>query len=272
MSKRKNQKGFTMVELLAAVAILGLLSAIAIVSVGKILDNANKKHYETQLDNMIMATKSLSQENRNVLPKGIGETTTVTLETLQHKKYIGEVVDRNKNKCNVKESTVTIFKYSKTDYSYLPYLKCPDYSNFEENETKKPTISINFTEATKNTVKQTVAKTKIEDPDKILSYSITIFKNGAEVYTTGNVEANYEKIINKTNDISKYTPGTIKVTVKATNIFGQTTTYSKEQKYEDKQGPTCIIAAADTSRTSDDWIAADRTITVGCDDGPDGSG
>ena len=78
-----------MVELLAAVAILGLLSAIAIVSVGKILDNANKKHYETQLDNMIMATKSLSQENRNVLPKGIGETTTVTLETLQHKKYIG---------------------------------------------------------------------------------------------------------------------------------------------------------------------------------------
>ena len=48
------------------------------------------------------------------LPKGIGETTTVTLETLQHKKYIGEVVDRNKNKCNVKESTVTIFKYSKT--------------------------------------------------------------------------------------------------------------------------------------------------------------
>ena len=61
MNKRKNQKGFTMVELLAAVAILGLLSAIAIVSVGKILDNANKKHYETQLDNIIMATKSLSQ-------------------------------------------------------------------------------------------------------------------------------------------------------------------------------------------------------------------
>mgnify|MGYP003417308312 CR=1 FL=1 len=73
MSKRKNQKGFTMVELLAAVAILGLLSAIAIVGVGKILDNANKKHYETQLDNMIMATKSLSQENRNILPKGIGK-------------------------------------------------------------------------------------------------------------------------------------------------------------------------------------------------------
>ena len=45
MNKRKNQKGFTMVELLAAVAILGLLSAIAIVGVGKILDNANKKHY-----------------------------------------------------------------------------------------------------------------------------------------------------------------------------------------------------------------------------------
>ena len=124
MNKRKNQKGFTIVELLAAVAILAILSMIAIVSVGKILDNANKKHYETQLDNMIMATKSLSQENRNVLPKGIGETTTVTLESLKNKKYIGKVVDRNNNECNVKESTVTIFKYSKTDYSYTAYLKC----------------------------------------------------------------------------------------------------------------------------------------------------
>ena len=267
-----NKKGFSMVEIIATVAILGILSLIGIVSVNSIIERGKEEHYVSAEKALKMTAESYAQANRNYLPKNVGEMRKVTLKQLVEDNYIEQIKDYYDKECYLEESYVQIFKYSKTDYSYLPYLKCPDYSNFEENETKKPTISINFTEATKNTVKQTVAKTKIEDPDKILSYSITIFKNGAEVYTTGNVEANYEKIINKTNDISKYTPGTIKVTVKATNIFGQTTTYSKEQKYEDKQGPTCIIAAADTSRTSDDWIAANRTITVGCDDGPDGSG
>jgi len=267
-----NKKGFSMVEIIATVAILGILSVIGIVSVNSIIERGKEEHYVSAEKALKMTAESYAQANRNYLPKNVGEMRKVTLKQLVEDNYIEQIKDYYDKECYLEESYVQIFKYSKTDYSYLPYLKCPDYSNFEENETKKPTISINFTEATKNTVKQTVAKTKIEDPDKILSYSITIFKNGAEVYTTGNVEANYEKIINKTNDISKYTPGTIKVTVKATNIFGQTTTYSKEQKYEDKQGPTCIIAAADTSRTSDDWIAANRTITVGCDDGPDGSG
>ena len=267
-----NKKGFSMVEIIATVAILGIFSVIGIVSVNSIIERGKEEHYVSAEKALKMTAESYAQANRNYLPKNVGEMRKVTLKQLVEDNYIEQIKDYYDKECYLEESYVQIFKYSKTDYSYLPYLKCPDYSNFEENETKKPTISINFTEATKNTVKQTVAKTKIEDPDKILSYSITIFKNGAEVYTTGNVEANYEKIINKTNDISKYTPGTIKVTVKATNIFGQTTTYSKEQKYEDKQGPTCIIAAADTSRTSDDWIAANRTITVGCDDGPDGSG
>ena len=62
------------------------------------------------------------------------------------------------------------------------------------------------------------------------------------------------------------------MTVKATNIYGQSETKTIEETYKDEQGPTCIIADADKSRTNDDWIAADRTITVGCDDGPDGSG
>ena len=261
-----------MVEIIATVAILGILSVIGIISVNSIIERGKEEHYVSAEKALKMTAESYAQANRNYLPKNVGEMRKVTLKQLVEDNYIEQIKDYYDKECYLEESYVQIFKYSKTDYSYLPYLKCPDYSNFEENETKKPTISINFTEATQNTVKKTVAKTKIEDPDKILSYSITIFKNGTEVYTTGNVEANYEKLINKTNDISNYTPGTIKVTVKATNIFGQTTTYSKEQKYEDKQGPSCIIADADTSRTNDDWINGNRTITVGCDDGEDGSG
>ncbi|MDD5888968.1 MAG: type II secretion system protein, partial [bacterium] len=65
----KNNKGFSLVELLAAVVILGLLSTIAIVSVSAILNKAEKNHYDTQQKNIVMAAQSYAQDNRNILPK-----------------------------------------------------------------------------------------------------------------------------------------------------------------------------------------------------------
>ena len=57
----------------------------------------------------------------------------VTLKQLVEDNYIEQIKDYYDKECYLEESYVQIFKYSKTDYSYLPYLKCPDYSNFEEN-------------------------------------------------------------------------------------------------------------------------------------------
>ena len=264
MSKRKNQKGFTMVELLAAVAILGLLSAIAIVSVGKILDNAGKKHYETQLDNMIMATKSLSQENRNVLPKGIGETTTVTLETLQHKKYIGEVVDRNKNKCNAKESTVTIFKYSKTDYSYTAYLKCgnKEYGNeFGTETTEKPEITLNFKNTEKYDTASFTYSVKIPESSdaKIVSYDYQIYKYGVLVYDSGNISVSKaDKIDEKKVSLKQYLPGEVKVVVNASNHYGGRQTKVIETKINEKNG---LICGEITPKVTD-WSKAQEGITI----------
>ena len=264
MNKRKNQKGFTMVELLAAVAILGLLSAIAIVGVGKILDNANKKHYETQLDNMIMATKSLSQENRNILPKGIGETTTVTLETLQHKKYIGEVVDRNKNKCNVKESTVTIFKYSKTDYSYTAYLKCgnKEYGEkFGAETTEKPEITLNFKNTEKYDTASFTYSVKIPESSdaKIVSYDYQIYKYGVLVYDSGNISVSKaDKIDEKKVSLKQYLPGEVKVVVNASNHYGGRQTKVIETKINEKNG---LICGEITPKVTD-WSKAQEGITI----------
>ena len=108
MEKIRNNYGFSMVELLAAVAILGVLAAIAVVSVGTVLENAEEKHYETQEKNMIMAAQSYVQDNRNLLPKRVGDSRVVTLQELQNAKYIGDVVDRSKKNCS--EGTVTVFR------------------------------------------------------------------------------------------------------------------------------------------------------------------
>ncbi len=47
-----NKNGFTLVELLAAIIIVGLLSTVAVVSYTTILNNAHRKAYETYQDTM----------------------------------------------------------------------------------------------------------------------------------------------------------------------------------------------------------------------------
>ena len=264
-----NKKGFTMVEIIATVTILGILSVIGIVSVNSIIQRGKQEHYNSAEKSLRMSAESYAQANRSYLPKNVGEMTKVTLKTLVEDNYIEEIQDYYDQKCDLEKSYVQIFKYSKTDYSYLTYLNCPDYSNEEELNDLKPNISISMTEDSDN-VKKTKTTVKFTDTNKLLSYTITIYKYDEEVYTTGNMEANYETSITKTIDISKYTPGTIKVVAQATNIYGQTETKTMTNTYKDRQAPECIIAEADKNPKT--WLSGDRKITVGCNDGEEGSG
>ena len=87
-----NKKGFTLVEILAAITILGILSTIAIVSVNKIIQSGKEKHYKTAEKNLILAGQSYVQENRSELPKTIGQKKIVYLKTLKEKKYINSIL------------------------------------------------------------------------------------------------------------------------------------------------------------------------------------
>lgn len=126
----KNNKGFTLVELLATVTILGILSVIAISSVSGLLEKGRTEHYKTIEKQMIQAAKSYVQINRGALPKNQNGTTTITLETLVNSKYINQPKDHNeKNNCNLTDSSVEITKISQTNYSYTAHLKCGTYSS-----------------------------------------------------------------------------------------------------------------------------------------------
>ena len=270
MNNRKNQKGFTIVELLAAVAILAILSTIAIVSVSNILDNANKKHYETQLKNMIMATKSFTQENRNILPKAVGDTSNVTLEMLQNKKYIGQVMDRSKNQCNNKESYVNIFKYSKTEYSYTAYLKCgnKEYgTEFGTETVEKPEITLNFKDTDKYDTASFVYSVKVpEDHEgKIVSYDYQIYKYGVLVYDSGNISVSKaDKVDEKKVSLKQYLPGNVKIIVNASNHLGGRQTKVIESSINEKNGLKC----GEITPKVTDWTRAQEgiTISITCED------
>ncbi len=264
----KNKKGFTMIEILAAVTILGILSVTAIVAVNNIIQKAKTNHYLTAEKEFELAAQSYAQQNRSELPKAIGQKKQIYLKNLVDKNYIEIIKDYNGNDCNLEESYVQVFKYSQNDYSYLPYLKCEQYDGEETFTQGSPTISLTITDG--NRLKVAEANIKITDQEKLLSWSYIVYREGKEVLNSGSQQTkNYPKKIEKTLELTKYTPGEIKVVVTATNIYGQTTTKSVQKNYYDIEKPVCVYLNENDdpeSGVKKDWTTEPRTITVGCDD------
>ena len=119
----KNNKGFTLVELLAVVTILGILSSIAIIGVSKLIDKSKKDADEQQKQALIMAAKSYFQDNRGKLPRGDGASSSVTANDLKTSKYLKEdIIGSNKKSC-MDNSSVTI-KKDGNKYVYTATLDC----------------------------------------------------------------------------------------------------------------------------------------------------
>ena len=115
---RGRKKGFTLVELLATIIILGLLSAVIYVSVTSILNRGNDSYYASQEDMLILAGREYYADHRSELPDNTGDTSNVTLETLIDQNYIDPIKDRNENDCDFENSGVTVQKITERDYQY----------------------------------------------------------------------------------------------------------------------------------------------------------
>ena len=119
-----NKKGMTLVELLAVITILGILSSMAVVAFSWIINRAHDEYYDTLKHNVISAAKSYYGDHRVLLPTEVGESgkRTVSLEELKTQNYIKNVTDHTgKNQCS---GEVVVIRENSTNYKYSIDLVC----------------------------------------------------------------------------------------------------------------------------------------------------
>lgn len=139
-----NKQGFTMVELLAALAILAIFSGIAVIAVTRYQEKARKDSYEA------MEASAFSAAQNYIQDKGIVVSTsspkTFKVSDLVDEGYLPKLQDpRSKDSYCHNGSTVTVKKTDTASgstlsaYEYLVVIKCKNYtsSRTEAGEEKE---------------------------------------------------------------------------------------------------------------------------------------
>ena len=110
-----NKKGFTLVELLATIIILGLLTLLASTSVTKVLKESKGDLYTTQIKLVESAAEAWGAENIDKLPND-GECKFLTVETLQDYGLIDKDITNPKTNEKIDNNIKIKISSSKTGY------------------------------------------------------------------------------------------------------------------------------------------------------------
>jgi len=290
-----DKKGFTMVELLATIVILGLISAIAIPSVMRLINSSKGKSLESNKNTLVMATESYMQSNTSKLPKNIGEEVILKVSDLKNSNFLKEDIKNADNKSCMKDSFVRIHKYAKDKYSYTAYIYCAGDKVPDKIEANKPKIRVVFTDGQNRitTVAQQNVKTAMvnltydgnrDDAGNkfgILGYSYIISvqysdeEEFVEIYNSGSLDAMGKRKFEIKKDITPYIDITkvtnIRVIAEAYNNDGGYIKVTEDSAYQDVTGPVCGKTKGEPG--VNEWNKAWRSkiITIACDD-KEGSG
>ena len=122
------RRGFTLVELLAVIVILGLILAIAVPRIISLVENSRINAHISNEEMVIRAARNYIGVNEEKLPFEVGETIEISLGYLQDENQIGVIKDPgNRNMdCN---GYILITKTDINSFEYAPHLKCGDQND-----------------------------------------------------------------------------------------------------------------------------------------------
>ena len=134
MKMKTNEKGFTLIEIIGVVILIGVFALIAVPTVSKLL-NRNRTDYYTSLEDSVkLAARDFFVDNSNYRPNGILKSQVVTATTLIGQNNIESINDYKGRTCvnETNDSYVVIINTGEEQFEYGVCLKCSEdgyYSN-----------------------------------------------------------------------------------------------------------------------------------------------
>ena len=135
------KKGFTLIEMIGAIILLGTLSLLIIPIVNKNIKQSKEKLYIAQIEEIKLATEKWAYKNMDMLPNDEGKVVEVTLLELKKSGDLPlDIRDPRTNTLISNQTTVQII-YKSNMYEYV----VNDYSDSKDVAIDKyaPTIVLN---------------------------------------------------------------------------------------------------------------------------------
>ena len=135
MSKKMNRKAYTLIEILAAVVILGILLLIAVPAINKQLNKFRDEYYEKLEKSVKSAGQDYIAEKRYAKPNQLLYSKVVKVEDLEQDGFIDEVKDYLGEKCDTTDTSysyVVVVKTGEKKYQYRSCLKCSEDDYFTD--------------------------------------------------------------------------------------------------------------------------------------------
>lgn len=278
--KKINKSGFTMVELLATIVIIGILGTIGVVGVTKSMKSAKDRYYVAQNKLFISAAQTYFTDNKSRLPMKSGTFKQVTLKTLNDENYIEKMVDYSKKEYN-KDSYVTVTKLGLNMYSYEGVLidSKENANNFKESGNDDAIVTFRAdnsdfsSSTTKYTNKEKVVYITIKDNDGIAGYIISIQRGSKIVNEMDYIEAG--GVANTTNQVTistdKYGDGEYRVKVKVYDKYNDQISYTSGKIVVDTIKPKCVNSITPSKPDGDNgWYRTTIKTKPDCNDSGSG--
>lgn len=123
---RKNNKAFTLVELLAVIVLLGILALLTFPKILEMVNREQDKISEAKLNLMYTATKSYLFDYSNQFPEREGNTYCITPKELEEGNYLSFELDEIDTDYVIK---VSYFSDSEYQLSYVKSSSCTNNGN-----------------------------------------------------------------------------------------------------------------------------------------------